>query len=96
MRPRHVAALVLVGWYLMVPPLVPQLSEGKPYRGFLPLAPLSQWTIFDRFDTVRECIDAHVKLLRDRVIKNVNDEIRLEQAYSARCIAADDPRLKEK
>jgi hypothetical protein len=96
MKPRHVAALALVGWYLMVPPLVPQLSEGEPYLGFLPLAPLSQWTILDSFDSAEECIDAHVKLLRDRVIKNVNDEIRLEQAYSARCIATDNPRLKKK
>jgi hypothetical protein len=78
MKPRHVAALALVGWYLMVPPLVPQ------------------WTILDSFDSAEECIDAHVKLLRDRFIKNANDEIRLEQAYSARCIATDNPRLKKK
>jgi hypothetical protein len=95
MWPRHAAALALVGWYLMVPPLLPRLSEGEPYLGFLPLAPLSQWTIVD-FDSARGCIDAHARLLRDRVMKNVNDEIRIEQAYSARCIATDDPRLKEK
>jgi len=95
MWPRHAAALALIGWYLMVP-LLPRLSEGEPYLGFLPLAPLSQWTIVDSFDSARGCSDAHVRLLRDRVMKNVNDEIRIEQAYSARCIATDDPRLKEK
>ncbi len=81
----------------VMPPLLPQLSEGKPdFFGPLPLAPLSQWTIIDSFDSVRGCIDAHVKLLRDRVMKSVNDEIQIEQVYSARCSASDDPRLKEK
>ena len=50
----------------------------------------------DSFDSLRECIDAHFKLLDERVMKNANDEIQIEQAYSARCIATDDPRLKEK
>ena len=97
MKPRHAAALALVGWYLMMPPLLPQLSEGEPdFFGHLPLAPLSQWTMIGSFDSVRGCIDAHVKLLRVRVMKSVNDKIQIEQAYSARCIASDDPRLKEK
>jgi hypothetical protein len=30
MWPRHAAALALVGWYLMMPPLLPRLSERKP------------------------------------------------------------------
>ena len=94
---RHATALALVGWYLMMPPLLPRLSEGEPdFFGPLALAPLYQWTKVDSFDSLRECIDAHFKLLHDRVMKNANDEIQIEQAYSARCIATDDPRLKEK
>ena len=49
MNLRHAAALALVGWYLMSPPIqafkespVPELS-----------APLSQWTSVSAFDTAQ-------------------------------------------
>ena len=43
MNLRHAAALALVGWYLMVPPL----SN--------PSAPLSKWNLYRSYDTAREC-----------------------------------------
>jgi hypothetical protein len=74
MKPRHVAALALVGWYLMRPPL-PHLSV--PARRMDPATHLARWTIVGTFPTQKEC-DAH------------------RSGRWQRCIASDDPRLKEK
>jgi hypothetical protein len=40
MKPRHAAALVLVSWYLMVPPLV-----DEPYKVNTE-APLASWKVY--------------------------------------------------
>jgi hypothetical protein len=87
MKPGHAAALALVGWYLMVPPLSPDRTHNNQ-------APISQWTIFDSFDTAAECSDS---LLRqyDRTERKHNQT--LADAYSsAASISTDDPRLKAK
>jgi hypothetical protein len=55
MSVRHAAALALVGWYLMVPPVTPEgltdpnatLVNGK--------APISQWVIFRVYDSAEQC-----------------------------------------
>jgi hypothetical protein len=49
------AALALVVWYLMTPPL-PHLNAQA--IGVAPAAPLSRWTIVGTFPTQKEC-DAH-------------------------------------
>ena len=46
----HAAALVLVLWYLMVPP-----SNGSPTFLFDAHVPLNQWTVRDTFDMATEC-----------------------------------------
>jgi hypothetical protein len=46
---RHAAALALVGWYLMVPPLS---SDGKEIDT---AAKLSQWDARLRFDRASDC-----------------------------------------
>ena len=51
----HVAALALVVWYLMRPPL-PHLNAQA--IGVAPAAPLSRWTVVGTFPTQKEC-DAH-------------------------------------
>jgi hypothetical protein len=48
MNPRHAAALALVGWYLMVPPVT---SDGRTQKD----APLSRWYIASNFETKEEC-----------------------------------------
>lgn len=48
MKPRHAAALALVGWYLMMPPVT---SDGRIQKD----APLSRWYIFSNFETKEEC-----------------------------------------
>jgi hypothetical protein len=47
MTPRHVAALTLVGWYLLAPPLHKGEVDEK--------APLKEWTVLQSFGTVAEC-----------------------------------------
>ena len=49
MKPRHTAALALVGWYLLVPPLV-----NAPYKVDTE-APLTGWKVYQTFDTRDEC-----------------------------------------
>ncbi len=98
MKPRHAAALALVGWYLMVPPIG---LDGMPDAK----APLSRWTIglMGSYDTARACKDRklkdldaaadygkkHPELWDDPATRKMKDSRWEEQ-----CIASDDPRLK--
>lgn len=50
MTPRHATTVVLVGWYLMVPP--PPSPKGS---GVIGDEPLSQWIIAESFDSAAEC-----------------------------------------
>jgi hypothetical protein len=74
MCPRHVAALALVGWYLMVPPL-PHLNTHAVNKDTA--AALRGWKKVRTFPTQKEC-EAH------------------RANPWERCVASDDPRLKEK
>jgi hypothetical protein len=75
MKLSHAAALALVVWYPMRPPL-PHLNPNAIHTDSA--APLSRWTIVATFPTQKEC-DAH----------------RGPNPWE-RCVASDDPRLKEK
>ena len=72
-----------VGWNLMVPPFV-------GLTGYDADAPLSKWKIYLYFDTAAECeavaIDEQ-RTGRDGDTRNA--------ARESKCIAADDPRLKD-
>jgi hypothetical protein len=48
MKPRHAAALALVGWYLMIPSSM--LPAGAAYK-----EPLRKWQIVRSFDTADDC-----------------------------------------
>jgi hypothetical protein len=96
MKPRHAAALALVGWYLMVPPLT---SGGGPHD-ILFHAPLSKWEVGQEQDSKVECqndLKENIEDLED--LKHVDDcasgscVIITHQFASGRCIASDDPRL---
>jgi hypothetical protein len=52
MFPRHVAALALVGWYLMRPPL-PHLNTHAVHKDTA--AALRGWKMVRRFPTQKEC-----------------------------------------
>jgi hypothetical protein len=94
MKPRHAAALALVGWYLMVPPT----TRGGPAE-ILFHAPLSKWEVGEENDTKAECASS----LRES-IKNMQQDanacevgscaVMVVEYAHGRCMASDDPRLK--
>jgi hypothetical protein len=55
MKLRHTAALVLVGWYLMVPPLTPEGLNDPNATLVNGTAPISQWVIFRAYDSADQC-----------------------------------------
>src|ERR1700736_5176774 len=113
MKPRHAAALALVGWLLMLPP-VGQKAD----------APMREWRIVDRFPTLTACLAAE-NTVRENYLpapeSTLNNSLaasrrswrgphlthdQAEQELTAarkfkleieamKCIASDDPRLKE-
>ena len=106
MNLRHAAALALVGWYLMTPPFISvgpnprdaSLDKSVPDSE----APLSKWQWSGSFDSVDACQREQEK----EIAEAQNRELALPVAerdrgvemdfWEARCIATDDPRLKEK
>ena len=108
MKLRHTAALALVGWYLMQPPMVMPQTGGPTWITFNSTAPISQWNHVDSFDNAADC-EAARKSLLDRTKKDTSIVVpegmsqrdvrmslneRVMNAVSAECIATDDPRLK--
>jgi hypothetical protein len=84
---RHAAALALVGWYLMTPPSFPRRANEEPVRD--DGAPVSQWKHISSWDTAKAC-NAELERLSDSPIPLIG-----QIGISAKCIASDDPRLKE-
>jgi hypothetical protein len=102
MKPRHAAALVLVGWYLMTPPcrVVSTWHNGEQAGGSCLIesqAPLLQWKRVPDSQPFEHKTDC------ERAISNdCHPQVEDGKSYvegdlcTAHCIAADDPRLKEK
>ena len=94
MKLRHAAALALVGWYLMMPPMASDLRPDEA-------APLATWGLVESFDSAQACKRALHKY-SDEAIKKVQGGSESSTTNSARfvvaeeCIASDDPRLKQK
>jgi hypothetical protein len=107
MNSRHAAALALVGWYLMIPPVFSPM--GKHHRSFNDLrAPLNKWDIWSRFDSPTSCekekehlrteAPVRLKFAGEHPDQDPNGNIAaVSEAWQlADCIATDDLRLKEK
>jgi hypothetical protein len=98
MKPRHAAALALVGWYLMMPPLMP--PPGRRVAGqahmvqWTTAAPLRDWLIVDIHDSASECRNG-IKDHHAIAVKTGGPEVD-KYVDAFQCIAADDPRLKSK
>jgi hypothetical protein len=88
MKPRHAAALALVGWYLMFPPIDPAsrfdptVTEQQPDLK----APLHTWWIADTFDSLDQCKTAIASMKPKPTGSWAND----------RCVSSNDPGLKGK
>ena len=94
MKPRHAAALALVGWYLMTPP-----------PPFDPSAPLSKWSRLgkpgkeeyaskEQCMAVREKLQAAFKDPGNIPPEHVTATIMVKAMAHLLCVASDDPRLK--
>ena len=96
MNPRHAAALALVGWYLMGPPV--RQPKNEPYLD--EHAPYSEWTILRTASDQAQCEDARA-VLAQRLqgdLTRFGSQIGpwAEQWFEAQCIATNDTRLKPK
>ena len=107
MKLRHATALTLLGWYLLMPPMLggnpPIYPSARPDLA----APLEKWLVTDTFDSASQCRTALASVLE--VPKNLDVEKLTAQqvaqikeskkgtwASSYQCVASDDPRLKGK
>ena len=102
MKPRHAAALALVGWYLLGPPLKADLKIDAD-------APFSRWKTIRVYDTADACEVGRTKTMAlaeqdlRHPVERPHDPYpqsarRLldEEIHFAQCIATDDPRLKDR
>jgi hypothetical protein len=87
---RHAAALSIVGWYLLTPPV------SVPEKRLVFEAPLSQWDIDSSYDSARECNEGLLFGARNPGNSAPGYEFMNQRAGAAKCIASDDPRLKIK
>src|SRR5208282_2828558 len=79
------AALALVGWYLLVPPITRTWWIGA--ERYDDAAALSRWTIERSFDNAEVCEAARLTARQQAG----DAAIRMDHAV---CVASDDPRLK--
>lgn len=95
MKLRHAAGLALVGWCLIVPPLV-----NAPYKVDTE-APLSYWKVYRTFPSEKECekfqsgAQAKYEKTLDAPLGTIKKGTRAfaRQMTFAECIASDDPSL---
>ncbi len=100
MKLRHAAALALAGWYLMVPPFPKGEHRYEPDTS----VPLSQWIRRGSFDSAAECEAHRTNWLNAlKTDPEVPEEVGPAAARGiakavilGKCIATDDPRLREK
>jgi hypothetical protein len=95
MKATHAAALALVAWYLMVPPLV-----NEPYK-IDTEAPLTSWVVYQTFKTSDKCqtvlSSAQSKYkatatAASGTIKRGTRAFALQMVF-AQCVKSDDPDL---
>jgi len=112
MKLYHAVALVLVGWYLMTPPVYdapsareefPSVKIGGTFSEVRSNAPLDLWELDSSYDSANACQAAIVRLTKFSE-KEAKDDPSMVPFYhlqalrlaEGHCIATDDPRLKEK
>ena len=104
MKPRHAAALALVGWYLLIPPVFSPMGDHP--RSFNDLsAPLNRWDLWASFDRKTSCENEKEHLRHEAPLRlkfahehpdqdrNGNIVAVSEAWQKAECIATDDPRV---
>jgi hypothetical protein len=105
MKSRHAAALAIVAWYLMIPPIG---ADNKVDAH----APLSNWRKGVSFNSQKECDDslkdaiqnpmtpdeyqAAAKQTQKAKMKPLSISEMTKRTAESQCVAGDDPRLKAK
>ena len=90
MNPRHMAALTLVSWFLVIPP---NTNLSRQWE-----VPLSQWQVYKTFDTGKECV-SNLMDIQSRIIHDYKGKslpLSTRPLVLGQCVASDDPRLKGK
>jgi len=91
-RRRHAAALALVGFSLIVPPL----QKGDQTQIDM-MAPFAQWVVEQRYDTEEACYQGRDRMMTLGSANLDKRESPIDrQRVCATCINSDDPRLTEK
>jgi hypothetical protein len=85
---RHAAALALVVWYLLAPPLYKGEVDEK--------APLKEWTVLHSFGTVVDCSQWLSTLLHKASLDPAMKTVVKHRLLAASCMSSDDPRLMER
>ncbi|HKN14321.1 MAG TPA: hypothetical protein VJX68_14115 [Candidatus Binatus sp.] len=86
MKPGHAAALVLVAWCLIMPPL------SDDYQAVEKNAPLSKWDTIGSYDSAAACRSELAKLTAV-IAGNISYSVIQKRVLAGKCVAADDPRL---
>jgi hypothetical protein len=83
------AALALVGWYLMTPPLRSPGGELEPD------APIARWRSAHAYDSAGECEKAKESFIKsaERETSAESDKLFSGAILQSQCVASDDPRL---
>jgi hypothetical protein len=98
MKIRHAVAPALIGWYLMVPPLV-----NAPYK-IDTEAPLANWKVHQTFGTAEECNNSllaaknkyeHTASAPLGSIEKGTRAFALQMTF-AQCVSSNNPNLKAK
>jgi len=85
----RIAALALVGWYLLLPPTSKDFPMGNVD------APLTQWVKRPTlYRDQKEC--EHVHDQQTRLANGRNRQTRKRYYQQGKCVSSDDPRLKPK
>jgi hypothetical protein len=87
MKPRHAVALVLVGWYLMVPPMD---NQARNYA----TVPIKYWHLIRAFDSAKECEEFVEQFAAKARFRGEWYGVLKERTLSSRCVSTDDPRLE--
>jgi len=90
MKLHHAAALALLGWYLLLPPIT---TAGRLDAS----ARLAQWRVDGKFDSSAPCEHIryalrHVTVLARRA-EDPPMEVEIAADHQAVCVPSDDPRL---
>ena len=97
MNLRHAAGVALVGWYLIIPPLINAPSKIDTE------APLKTWKVYKKFNTEEECRKSlsaaqskygHTAVAPSGSIERGTRAFALQMVF-ARCDSDDDPRLSK-